>query len=89
MKLDKEKYEKAKEILTKYHDMLQYEYGLDQCSIGFITKDGKYTDEIGITCFVDDRQRASEKYDKLKDLPEELEGIKIELVKIRGRFNIY
>lgn len=87
--MDKEKYEKAKEILNKYHDMLLYEYGLDQCSIGFMTKDGKYTDEIGIACFVDDRQRASKKYDKLKDLPDELEGVKIELVKLRGGFSIH
>ncbi len=80
---EREQQQKATEVFYKYKEMLEHEYGLKQIAIGCVGE------EIGICCFYNEDDKITikpPKYKPLDDLPEELDGVKIKVYKMRGGF---
>ena len=84
--MDQDKLIKAKNLVKSQKDAIIKKYNINNFGVGFKTENGKITEEIAIILHVNKNDKKS--MAKIKDLPEDIEGIPTDVVFMEENFKM-
>ncbi len=84
--MNQDKLAKAKNLVKTQKDSIMKKYNINNIGVGFKTENGKITEKIAIIFHVNKNDKKS--MAKIKDLPEDIEGIPIDVVIMEENFEI-
>lgn len=84
--MNQDKLAKAKNLVKTQKNVIMKKYNINNIGVGFKTENGKITEKIAIIFHVNKNDKKS--MAKIKDLPEDIEGIPTDVVIMEENFEI-
>lgn len=84
--MDQGQLAKAKNLLKSQKDSIIKKYNINNIGVGFKTENGKITEKIAIIFYVNKNDKKD--MEKIKYLPDDIEGIPIDVVIMEENFKL-